>query len=357
MATGDVDKTEKPTPRRREKARKEGSVAQSKELNSGVLLLMGTLAMVLFGGSIASGIGFLGRYLLLHSGTMPLSMEIFPVYMWKGAAYMLVLLIPFFAFIMAAGILSNVGQVGFMITTKPLKPKLSRLSPMKGIKKYFSPRPFVELGKSVLKLSMIGIVVYLAIRSEFDHVLELSALTPPLLIAEIGRMIFLIFLKATIAIMFIAALDYAYTRYEHEKSLKMSKQEIKDESRQSEGDPKLKSKIRGIQLKAALRRMMKSVPKADVVITNPIHLAVALKYDNKKQRAPMVIAKGARRLAERIKDIARENDIPIVENPPLAQALYKMVEVNQEIPGDLYRAVAEILAYVYRLKRKFFGMA
>ena len=357
MANGDVDKTEKPTPRRRKKAREEGSVAQSKELNSGILLLMGTFALFLFGGHIASGLGNLSQYLFRHSGALPLSADVFPLYMWKGAAYMLLLLIPFFAFIMAAGILSNVGQIGFLITTKPLKPRLSRLSPMKGIQRYFSPRPLVELGKGIMKLVVIGLVVYLAIRSEFDKVLELSSLTMPLLIAEIARMIGLIFLKATIAILFIAALDYAYVRYEHEKSLKMSKQEIKDETRQSEGDPQVKSKIRGIQMKAALRRMMKAVPKADVVITNPIHLAVALKYDNKKQRAPMVVAKGARRLAERIKEIAREHDIPIIENPPLAQALYKMVEVNQEIPGELYRAVAEILAYVYRLKRKYFGMA
>jgi len=357
MADSDVDKTEKPTPRRRKKAREEGSVASSKELNSGVVLLMGTLALFLFGGSIASGLGNLSRYLLLHSGTLPVSADLFALYMWKGAAYMLLLLMPLLAFIMAAGILSNVGQVGFLITTKPLKPRLSRISPLKGIKRYFSPRPFVELGKGVLKLVVIGLVVYTAIRSEFARVLELSALTPPLLIAEISRMICLVFLKATIAILMIAALDYAYAKYEHEKSLKMSKQEIKDESRQSEGDPLVKSKIRGIQMKAALRRMMKAVPKADVVITNPIHLAVALKYNNKKQRAPMVVAKGARRLAERIKEIAREHDIPIIENPPLAQALYKMVEINQEIPGELYRAVAEILAYVYRLKRKYFGLA
>ena len=357
MSNGDVDKTEKPTPRRRGKARKEGSVASSKELNSGIVLLMGTLALALFGGSIASGLGILGRYLLSHAGTMPLSADIFPLYMWKGAAFMLVLLMPLLAFIMAAGVLANVGQVGFLITTKPLKPRLSRLSPLKGIKRYFSLRPFVELAKGVLKLGVIGLVVYFAIRAEFDQVLELSALAPALLIAEISRMIVLIFLKATIAILFIAALDYAYVRFDHEKSLKMSKQEVRDEARQSDGDPQIKAKIRGIQFKAAIRRMMKDVPKADVVITNPIHLAVALKYDNKKQRAPMVVAKGARRMAERIKEIAREHDIPIVQNPPLAQALYKTVDVNQEIPGELYRAVAGILAYVYRLKRKFFGMA
>jgi flagellar biosynthetic protein FlhB len=256
-----------------------------------------------------------------------------------------------------AALAANLTQVGFLITPKPLMPKLSRLSPLKGMQRFFSARSLVELAKSILKLVVVGLVVYLAIRAEFNRILELSALKPSLLLVEIGRLAGLVLLKAAIVILLIAMFDYAYTRYEYEKSLKMSKHEVKEEFRQTEGDPQVKSKIRGLQLRAALRRMMKKIPQADVVITNPIHIAVALKYDSKRDRAPIVLAKGARRVAERIKEIAREHDIPIVENPPLAQMLYKLVDIGQEIPAELYRAVAEILAFVYRLKRRYFGVA
>ena len=353
----DVDKTEKPTPRRKQKARSEGSVAQSKEINSGVLLLASTVGILLFGAGMATGLGDVARLLLRSAGQISLTPDSIPLYLWKGGIFLLAVLLPFYGVIMIAGILANLVQVGFLITLKPLKPRLSRLSPMTGLKRLASPRALVDFAKSVLKLIVVGLVVYLAIRAEFQRILELSNLPLTSLLGEIGRLSSLIFLKAAIAVLFIAAFDYAYAKHEHIKSIKMSKQEVRDEVRQSEGDPQIKSKIRGIQFKAALRRMMKKVPQADVVITNPVHVAVALKYDNKKHQAPVVVAKGARRLAERIKEVAREHDIPIVENPPLAQALYKTVEIGREIPIELYRTVAEILAYVYRLKRKYFGLA
>jgi flagellar biosynthetic protein FlhB len=353
----DIDKTEKPTPRRRRKAREEGSVARSMELNSAVVLLTGTIALFLFGAGMAAGLGDLCRSLFRAAGEFSISTSALPLYLWQGISLLMALFLPFFALIIAAGISVNLAQVGFLWTGKPLMPRLSRLSPMKGAQRFFSPRSLVELAKSVLKLGVVGLVVYLAIRAEVHRILELSALSPSALLREIGSLAGLVSLKAAIVILLIALLDYAYTRYEHEKSLKMSKQEVKEEARQSEGDPQIKAKIRGLQIRAALRRMMRKVPQADVVITNPVHLAVALKYDGKKHRAPVVLAKGARLLAERIKEIAREHDIPIVENPPLAQALYYTVDVGQEIPIDLYRAVAEILAFVYRLKRKYFGLA
>lgn len=353
----DVDKTEKPTPRRQKKARTEGSVARSVELNSGVLLLVATLGLFLFGGRMATGLAELSGFVLRSAGQLPVTPSTLPLYVFKGGIYVLALLLPLFGIIMIAGVLANVAQVGLLWTPKPLKPRLSRLSPMKGIKRFASARALVDLAKSVLKLVVVGLVVYTAIRGELHRILELSALPPSALVGEIGRISSLILLKAAIVVLFIAAFDYAYAKYEHQKSIKMSKQEVKEEMRQTEGDPQVKSKIRGIQLRAALRRMMRKVPQADVVITNPVHVAVALKYDSKKHGAPVVLAKGARRLAERIKEIAREHDIPIVENPPVAQALYRMVEIGQEIPLELYRAVAEILAFVYRMKRKYFGLA
>jgi flagellar biosynthetic protein FlhB len=353
----DIDKTEKPTPRRRRKAREEGSVARSMELNSAVLLLSGTIALLMFGAGITTGIGNLCRSIFKSAGEATLSTSALPIYFGQGTSLLIELFLPFFAIIMLAGIAVNLAQVGFLWTPKPLMPRLSRLSPAKGAKRFFSPRSLVELGKSILKLVVVGLVVYLAIRAEVFRILELSALSPSALLIEIGSIAGLVALKASIVILVIALLDFAYTRYEYEKSLKMSKQEVKEEARQSEGDPQIKGKIRGLQMRAALRRMMRKLPQADVVITNPIHIAVALKYDNKKQHAPVVLAKGARLLAERIKEVAREHDIPIVENPPLAQALYYTVDIGQEIPVELYKAVAEILAFVYRLKRKYFGLA
>jgi flagellar biosynthetic protein FlhB len=353
----DEGKTEKPTPRRREKARKEGSVAKSMELNAAAVLITASLMLIWFGGSMMLALRHTMRTLLHEMGTMELSPGSLPVYMWQGAKVMIVILGPLFLAIMAVGIVVNVGQVGLRITPKAAYPKLSRLNPVMGLQRLFSARALVELGKSLLKLVLVGGVVYLAISTQFDRIYSLIQMPFEALTGEVGRLLGRIFLLASLSLVLIAVLDYVYNRYEHEKSLKMTKEEVKEEAKQSEGDPKVKSKIREIMFRTARRRMMKKLPEADVVITNPVHVAVALKYDRLENSAPMVVAKGLRKAAERIKEIAREHDIPIVENPPLARALFKMVDIGQEIPVDLYKAVAEVLAYVYRLKRKFFGVA
>jgi len=353
----DEGKTEKATPRRREKARTEGSVAKSMELNAAAVLITGSLILIWFGNSMMLGLRRTMMTLLHEMGTLELTPGSLPVYMWQGMKVMLVVLGPLFLGIMVMGIAVNVGQVGFRITPKAAYPKLSRLNPLTGFKRLFSARSLVELGKSLLKLVLVGGVVYLAIATQFDRVYSLMQVPFEALTGEVGRMLGRIFLLASLSLILIGVLDYLYNRYDYEKSLKMTKEEVKEEAKQSEGDPKVKSKVREIMFRSALRRMMKKLPEADVVITNPVHLAVALKYDRLKNSAPVVVAKGMRKAAERIKEVAREHDIPVLENPPLARALYKMVEIGQEIPLELYKAVAEVLAYVYRLKRKFFGVA
>ncbi|MBU0509501.1 flagellar biosynthesis protein FlhB [bacterium] len=353
----DEGRTEKPTPRRRTKARSEGSVSKSAELNSAAVLIAASLLLIWFGHHLMRGLEDITRTIFRHSGTVEFSAGTLQTYMFAGMKVLAILLAPLMLGILAVGVLVNVGQVGFKITPKAARPKFSRMNPIRGLGRLFSLRSLVELGKNLLKLALIGGVVYLTISAEIEKIYSLAHLPIGALVPMVGQMLARVFLYASLSLILIGILDYLYNRYEFEKSLKMTKEEVKEEAKQSEGDPHVKSKIREIMIKGSLARMMKKVPEADVVITNPVHLAIALKYDRKKSSAPVVLAKGARKVAERIKAIAEEHNIPIVENPPLAQALYKAVEIGQEIPISLYKAVAEVLAYVYRLKRKFFGVA
>jgi flagellar biosynthetic protein FlhB len=353
----DPSKTEKPTPKRRVKAREEGSVAKSAELNSAVMLITASLMMTWMGANISSGLKEIMIRTFREMGTIEITTDSISVYMWMGMKALALMMGPFFLVLMVVALAVNIGQVGFKITTKAAAPKFSRLNPMNGIQRLFSMNSFMELGKSLLKLALVGSIVYFAISSQFGKIYMLTHVPFEALGATVGGLLTRLFLLASLSLLIIGILDYIYNRYQFEKSLKMTKEEVKEEGKQAEGDQAVKGKIREIMFKNSFRRMMKKLPEADVVIANPIHLAVALKYDRKKSKAPIVVAKGARKVAERIKAIAREHDIPIVENPPLARALFKSVEIGQEIPLDLYKAVAEVLAYVYRLKRKFFGVA
>lgn len=353
----DEGKTEKATPRRREKARSEGSVSKSMELNSAAVLIGSSLLLIAFGSYMMTGLENIMRTIFRHSGSVEFTNGTLQPYMMSGMKALGLLLAPVLVGIMTVGVAVNVGQVGFRITPKAAYPKLSRLNPINGFGRLFSARSLVELGKNLLKLAVIGGVIYLTIAGQFEKLFSLLYLPIGALGSVVGQMLGRVFLMASLSLLAIGLLDFFYNRYEYEKSLKMTKDEVKEESKQTEGDPLVKGKIREIMVKMSMSRMMKKVPEADVVITNPIHLAVALKYDRSKSAAPVVVAKGARKVAERIKAIAQEHGIPIVENVPLAQALYKTVEIGREIPVNLYKAVAEVLAYVYRLKKKFFGVA
>lgn len=353
----DEGRTEKATPRRREKARSEGSASKSMEMNSAAVLIGASLLLIWFGHYMMTGLENIMRTIFRHSGSVEFTSSTLQPYLVAGMKALGLLLAPVLLGIMVLGVAVNVGQVGFQITPKAAYPKLSRLNPIQGLGRLFSVRSLVELAKNLLKLAVIGGVIYLTVAGQFEKIYSLLYLPIGALSSVVGQMLGRVFLMASLSLLFIGMIDFFYNRYEHEKSLKMTKEEVKEESKQMEGDPLVKGKIREIMMKTSLSRMMKKVPEADVVITNPIHLAVALKYDRQKSAAPVVLAKGARKVAERIKAIAEEHGIPIVENVPLAQALYKTVEIGGEVPVNLYRAVAEVLAYVYRLKRKFFGVA
>ena len=231
-----------------------------------------------------------------------------------------------------------------------LTPKFEKINPFKGLKKMFSQRSLVEAAKSIFKVSVVGSIGYLTISSKFGEFILLANKDIAYFIEFLGSMMFDITLNITIALMFLAILDFSYQKWKHGEDLKMTIEEVKEEYKQTEGNPVIKSRIRTIQKEGARRRMLQEVPEADVIITNPTTYAIALKYDIATMTAPMVIAKGIRKVAERIKEIGAENDIPVVENKWLAKTLYKTTAVGEETPFDLYKAVAEVLAYVYKLK-------
>jgi flagellar biosynthesis protein FlhB len=250
---------------------------------------------------------------------------------------------------MLAGIFSNVSQNGFMLSGEPLTPNFNKLNPINGIKRLFSLRSFVESAKAVVKVVVIGFMAYSMLRKDMDQIPGLVSLSITDILAFMGHSALKLGYYTCLVLILLAAIDLFFQRWQHERDLRMTKQEVKDEYRQREGDPMVRSRIRAVQREMAMRRMMDAVPDATVVITNPTHLAVALKFERDMQ-APQVVAKGAGPIAQRIKAVAQENDVTIIEQKPLARALYKMVEIDQYIPGELYHAVAEILAYVYRLK-------
>lgn len=344
------ERTEAATPRRRQKARQEGQVAKSREVPS-VLILLCALGVF----------SFLGPWMFCEiSGSMKKIFEGIGSFDIKtGSLHMIfndifqqiaIILTPLLLTVLVAGIAGNILQFGFLLTSKPLTPNLSRLDPIKGIRKLLSLRSLVELIKSLFKVVFIGIVAFLIIRGELAGIPSIIQLGVGGILTFIARVSFKICFYTCLALIVLAILDYAYQHWQHEKELRMTKQEVKDDYKQTEGDPNVKARIRSIQREMARIRMMEQVPDADVIITNPTSLAIALKFDAETMTAPKVTAKGAGYIAEKIKEIAKENGVPIVENKPLAQTLYKTVDLGEFIPVDLYRAVAGVLAYVYKLR-------
>ena len=345
------EKTEKPTPRRREQARDKGQVARSREIPS-VLILMTSLAVFFLAGTwmFWSLSALMGVFFQNLSQWRIDSIDAAGALMFDLGRKIFTILAPFLLVVLVAGIAANVAQVGFYFKFSLLTPKFSKLNPLSGLKKFVSLKALVEVFKSVAKILVIGSVAYLAVMADLESIPALIQLPVVQILTYIGHLSAKICFYTALVMIFLSILDYVYQRWEHEKTLRMTKQEIKDESKQTDGDPKVKARIRSIQLEMSRRRMMDAIPEADVVITNPTHLAVALKFDGQSMAAPTVVAKGAGHLATKIKDIARSHAVPVIENKPLAQALMKAVEIGQAIPAELYKAVAEILAYVYRMK-------
>lgn len=344
------DRTEPATPKRREEARKKGQIAQSREISS-VLVLLSALGVFFFSGlHIFQGLSDLMRGVFQNIATLRLQEGSISVFLFEILLQIFIILMPLMLAVVVAGIAANLLQVGFLFTLEPLTPKLSKLNPFSGIKRLLSLRSLAELSKSLLKVVVVGGIAFLMVKGELESIPSLMHMAVGETLSFFGRVSFKIGLYTCLTLIVLALLDYAFQRWQHEKSLRMTKQEVKDELKQREGDPAVKARIRGVQRDMAQRRMMESVPKADVVITNPTHLAIALKYDAEKMMAPKVTAKGAGFIAERIRELAKRNGVPVVEHKPLAQTLFKVVEIGGIIPASLYKAVAEILAYVYGLK-------
>ncbi len=347
------EKTEKATPKKRQDARKKGQVLKSQDVTAAFLLLITFAFLFIAAPFMFSGlIDFLnqafGRNLLIDTMTVDTVMEMY----FESLKEMAMLVLPIMVVAMVAGIGANYFQFGLLFTTETLKLDLKKMDPIKGIKKIISTRAIINLIKSLLKVAFIGTVTTTVIWMNLENVLSLAFKSPWEILGTVAYLTGIMGLAAALMLIFIALLDYFYEKYEYEKQLKMSKQDIKDEYKNSEGDPLIKSKIKQRQREMAMRRMMQEIPSADVVITNPTHYAIALKYDENSMDAPRVIAKGTDFVAQKIKMIAKEHDVIMVENRPLARAMYDQVEIGDAVPEEFFKAVAEILAYVYRIKRK-----
>lgn len=344
------EKTEKATPKKRQEARKKGQVAKSQELTGALLLMAGFLCLTAFAGYFKDRLIGLFVDVFYHRLSMEVTKTNVMAMMGEYAVQVLLLLAPIFLIVIVVAVVADYAQIGFMLIGEPLKIKFSKLDPIKGFKNIFSMRSLVQFIKTLFKLLIIGYLVYSTIWGYRGSLSALGHLSVDDTFHFTAQLTMNLGFKIAAALIVLAVLDYMYQRYEHEKNLKMSKQDIKDEYKKMEGDPLIKGKIRERQRRMALQRMMQEVPKADVIITNPTHFAVALKYDGSKMDAPQVIAKGQDYVALRIKEIAKEHGVITMENKPLARALFQRTEIGDTIPADLFQAVAEVLAYVYRIK-------
>lgn len=346
------EKTEKATPKKKQDARKKGQVAKSQDVNTAIVLLAVFFLLFLLGGYMKNIVLEIYEIAFVQYIGMPLTEKSIQVIFIQMLELSAQLLLPVMAAAVIGGVISNYVQVGFLYTTETLQFKLSKINPIQGFKRIFSWRAIVEFLKSILKIALVGILVFLVIRSRIEEILILSQKSIGAAMATLADIVVKVGLLAALLLLLLGILDYFYQKYDHEKNLRMSKQDIKDEYKNIEGDPLIKSKIKQRQREMAMQRMMAEVPNADVVITNPTHYAIAIKYDESKMDAPFVVAKGVDFVAQKIKFVAKENDVVMVENRPLARALYDQTEIGQGIPEDFFKAVAEILAFVYKSKGK-----
>lgn len=346
------EKTEEATSKRKEDARQEGQIVKSNEVNTVVILFSSFIAIVLFKNLFYQKIGgLIAKYFRLTSdaGTIVENGSILSFFS-SAMADVILYSLPMLMVAFVASLVSNVAQVGFLFTTKPLQPKLSNISPMKGMKRIFSKQSVMELFKSIAKIFLVGYVGFQSISDQMDKIINTSFYTTASFYHALFDVLFYSLIKIFGVLLLIAAVDYFFKWKQHQKSIRMSKQEIKEEFKQQEGDPQVKSKRKQKQQEMAMSRMMQSIPKADVIITNPTHFSVAIQYDATENPAPVLLAKGMDLIALKIKEVAREHNIPIVENKMLARTIYSNIEIGSVITEDLYEVVAEVLAYIYSLR-------
>ncbi|NUM56943.1 MAG: flagellar biosynthesis protein FlhB [Candidatus Hydrogenedentes bacterium] len=335
-----------------QKAREEGNIAKSQDLSAAFSLLVALGGIWYLGPGAMKALLEATHYYFSNISRMDITAANFPnfsigtLWLTTKAAWPLVVLL------LLSGLAMNFIQVGFLFAPKSIVPKLNRLNPISGFKKFFSARSAVELIKAIVKLAVVSAVVYWALRDRWDEVVAAAYLTPLGAGIAVSKLVLSVWLRIVIAMLILGILDFGFQRWQYGRDLMMTTQEAKEEARQFEGDPRIKQRIRQIQRQMAMKRMMAEVPKADVIITNPIRFAVALRYDVANMQAPIVVAKGARLLAKRIREIAEEHDVPIVEKPDLARALFKSIEVGQAVPENLFKTVAEVLAFVYKIDKR-----
>ena len=356
----DPEKIYPATPHKRNESREKGQVAKSNELSTTLALIavLGFffvagydtwhhLTNIMYGAFSAIG-GQLnaGKTILIFLGLTGIALKI---------------IAPVLIVAVIVGILGNIFQIGLIFSSQPLMPQLNRINPISGFQRILSMRGLFEAVKSIFKIGLIGYIVYVTIMSDLVDVFSLvdadKSNIAALFVSTVGRIGFQVFLRAALALLFLSIFDLLYQRWQHEQDIRMTREEIREEMKRTEGDPEIRRRIRRVQRDLSQARMMKAIPEADAVITNPVHLAVAIKYDYEVMDSPYVVAKGERKIARQIREIAEEHGVPIVENPPLAQALYKNVEVGEAIPMEFYQAIAEVLAYVHELTNRYRGLS
>ena len=346
----DQEKTEAPSQQRLEKAREDGQVVQSRELATFVVLVVGGAGLWMMGSSLGRSLSQIVRGGLQFNPGIARDSSHVMAQLSSQFFDAALALIPFLGLMVIATLASPMLLHGWLFSTKALAPKFNRLNPFSGIKRMFSTQGLVELVKALGKVGLLGSVAAWLIWSNLDDIFSLGLETPDFAIQHMGDLIGKVFLTISGAMIFIVAIDVPFQIWSHHNKLKMTKEELRQEAKESEGDPMLKARIRAQQREVARRRMMAEIPTADVVVTNPTHYAVALKYSEGKMRAPRVVAKGADEVAARIREMAAEHKVPMLEAPPLARALFRHTELGDEIPATLYAAVAEVLAYVFQLR-------
>lgn len=346
------EKTLPATPRKIQQQRDKGNVAKSQDLNSSVILLISLLALWALGPSVFKGLLTVMQYYMSQSFNLINETDNIQALLAQGLLMMLPIVAPIMLVLMVAGIAINVTQFGVLFSGQALQPKLQRLNPIQGFKKFVSVRSLVELVKSLFKLGVIGLIAWLTMADRAPEMLTLmhgSAWESSLITWDL---VFTIWWRIGVAMLVLGIFDLMFQRWQHQRDLRMTQQEMKEELKQYEGDPQIKQRIKTIQRQMSLNRMMAEVPDADVIVTNPTTYAVAIRFNPLTMESPVVIAKGTRLTADRIRELAIEHDVPIVERPPLARALYRTMEIGQSIPEDLFRAVAEVLAYIYEIDRR-----
>lgn len=352
MGQDDTEKTEDPTGKRLDEAAKGGQVPISEEVKNWLMLFGGLVLVATMVSWIFSELALFLRPFIAQAHAIPMDMQHLHLLMFhvlKQMAY--VLFLPTLMFILLA-LIGTLAQVGLVYSPKKMRPNPNAVNPLTGFNKLLSVQKFVELFKNIVKLGIVTGIIWLVVVPELSSIPQMPSMDTLVILEILHELIMILLISVLLALIGVALLDLIYTRYAHKKRLKMTKQEVKDEHKQQEGDPQVKARIQSIRMERFRQRMMQAVETADVMITNPTHYAVAMTYDMESMEAPLVVAKGLDFLALRFREIAEENDVPIVENPPLARALYASVEVDQHIPPEHYKAVAEVIGYVMRLKGK-----